>query len=305
MNSLDEIITDIKNNTKDYSRLELLRYIYLYLGKIFKFDTSYYFGNSKTKYKIYRNCIYSKEMFDKKIKEKNIICIWSSYIMKYICKEFGIHIDIKIEEDPETIRQHYYNLATIDNKKFIVDLQCDLDNIQTNCKTEHFGVNEKGNKIISEEKLKEIDLKIKYITEESTYTNDYLYMLMKAIDGNYSFEDKFDLVIKSLNMYTDISKLNYAERYMYYKKMIKILFNNQNKNIILIDSYKIIDEQRVGTLLIYVRVSGNYYKLYRFNEEKNNFEDLKYDELKQDIDKGLVLKKQIPIRKKLLNNFNI
>lgn len=306
MNNLDKIVEDIKIKTKNYNELETLRYVYIYLGNMFNFNTEYYFGSNKKKYKIYRECLYNRNIFDKKLEDKNIICICLSYIMEHVGKKLDINIISREEPNAEKVRQHYLNYVTLkDNTKFFIDLQCDLDNIQTKCKTEYFGINEFGKEIIKEEKLLEIDKKIGYIKEDELYTNDYLYMIKKAIEGDYPMEVKFDLAIKSLNMYTDISSLKYVERYVYYKKMIKLLFNKEYNKIKFIDSYQVINNKRVGTLIVYVRTKGNFYKLYKYNQELNNFENIKYIELENEITKGLVLTKQIPIRKKVLNNYNI
>ena len=64
LNNLDEYILEIKEKIKtipDITELELIRYVYLDLGKKISFDETFKpFGNSKTKQKIYKNhfCIF-------------------------------------------------------------------------------------------------------------------------------------------------------------------------------------------------------------------------------------------------------
>ena len=88
MSNLSEYIEKVKEYKKknqNISEEELIRYVYLDLGKRFSFDLSFSFGNTKTKKRIYANSK-KEEDLDKAMESNIIICKSVSYIVEYILK---------------------------------------------------------------------------------------------------------------------------------------------------------------------------------------------------------------------------
>ena len=86
MSSLEKYIEEVKENTENFSDIEKLRYVYLYLGKRFSFNLDFSFGNSETKKKIYNKSHKSNEL-EQSMENNTIICKTSSTIYEYIMKK--------------------------------------------------------------------------------------------------------------------------------------------------------------------------------------------------------------------------
>lgn len=187
---LDLIINNVPNNL---SEIELIRYIYLSLGKILVFNTNYYYNsNSEIQYQMF------DKFKNKSIPETNeIICNSGAELLTYMLKKFNI--------DAKT----YYGIGaphaetivhTSDNKMYSFNLVGDLSRIQTNRKTRHFAPSQKNSQFskefefvcnrvfdsLSDEELKRIDDKLKY-TFHGLYMNDFISMLKKDISENSDY----------------------------------------------------------------------------------------------------------------------
>lgn len=86
MSSLEKYIEKVKEETKNFSDIEKLRYVYLDLGKRFSFNLDFSFGNSETKKKIYNKSHKSNEL-EQSMENNTIICKTSSTIYEYIMKK--------------------------------------------------------------------------------------------------------------------------------------------------------------------------------------------------------------------------
>lgn len=188
INKLNSIIDNIPPNL---SELELIRYIYLSLGKILVTDTNY--GYQFDYYKRHRIFENAKENSIPKTNE--VICNSASELLVYLLKKFNI--------DAKT----YYNTGidhgetivhTSDNKFLSLNLYGDLSKIQTNRKTAFFAPENstqngfsykfaKANNIsfsfISDDEIKKIDDKLGY-TFNGLYTNDFMDMLKNEFSNN-------------------------------------------------------------------------------------------------------------------------
>ena len=134
-----EFIQSIKEKLpNNLSELEIAKYIYIQLGKQKAFDEKYFFGNSKTRKKIYKLAEQNKIDSEQASKNKKIICVSLSYLYRDILREFGINSVIAEE------MEHKYPIIVLKNGKRIrADLQLDLYNIHTKSKTKYFGTKEK------------------------------------------------------------------------------------------------------------------------------------------------------------------
>lgn len=123
----DQIIAGIPDGL---SMMEQIRYLYIELGKMVSFDERYWKGNSKMQKKIYRGS------FRKKIEDlrtdRRIICVSLSVMFQELLTEIGVYASLN-QPDPED--PHINNLVLCDGKRYVMDLQRDLEYIQTNRRT--------------------------------------------------------------------------------------------------------------------------------------------------------------------------
>lgn len=108
MSALEEYIEKAKNNTKNLTEIEKIRYVYLDLGKRLSFDLNFSFGNSKNKEKIYKKSG-TKKAWDEGLNDNIIICKSLSYIIEKILLELGINIKTVFDTDGYTKYPHVYN----------------------------------------------------------------------------------------------------------------------------------------------------------------------------------------------------
>ena len=214
MSSLEKYIEEVKENTENFSDIEKLRYVYLDLGKRFSFNLDFSFGNSETKKKIYNKSHKSNEL-EQSMENNTIICKTSSTIYEYIMKKLGVNI--KTETDDMDMRKypHTYNVVTTkENKKYLFDLQEDMRYIKAHLRTQRFGISmQKDDKepIINRFELEQIDKKLKYITNELYYTDEYLELIKNNMKMFDDFSEKVQFALENIEAYNN-SNMKYADR---------------------------------------------------------------------------------------------
>lgn len=247
--SIKQLVQELKQKMPDgLNELEMARYIYIELGKIKAFDKKYYFGNSKTREKIYKLSIRNRRNVDSLVKKRELICVTISYLYKAVLKEFGIdsYVEIYGEDKQPKNGEHMYSIIRLKDGRLIkADLQSDLKNVQTGMKTQFFGtVNKRDNNdiyldSIDEEELKSIDMKIGYLKNNGKYKNAIIQNLKQKIKGMNTLE-QLNQMINSDELYDVIEEMGYVEAI----KHIRILLvncigaDNIDKNIHIISCYK-------------------------------------------------------------------
>ena len=101
MSKLTEYIDILKENIsmkEDMSEIDVIRYVYIDLGRKMDFDLNYTFGNSKLKTKIY-NKVVDEEELENIIQTHTAICKSISYLLKRILKEFDVDIKVVREDN--------------------------------------------------------------------------------------------------------------------------------------------------------------------------------------------------------------
>jgi hypothetical protein len=183
-----EIIEHLKQNMPNFQgkqeeiEAKTALYIYIELGKMKSFDEKYYFGNSKTRRKIYRLAERQENNVDAIANQRKIICVTLTYLYCSILREFGIHVITSAPEEGG----HIYPIITVNDKNvFVADLQCDLENIQTKSRLKHFGYNVETpiNRLDStnQDTLTEMLIEIGYITSEADYKDEEIEILAKKV----------------------------------------------------------------------------------------------------------------------------
>ena len=90
MDYLDNYINKLLIQTKEFTELEKVRYVYLDLGKIMSFDLLFYYGNEKNKRKIYKECESKEEKLANALKSGIGICKSIAYLLEYILTKLNI-----------------------------------------------------------------------------------------------------------------------------------------------------------------------------------------------------------------------
>lgn len=277
---------------KDFSELEIAKYIYIQLGKEKAFDEKYYFGNSKIRNQIYklaeRNRINSEEAG----KSKKIICVSLSYLYRDILKEFGITSIIEQE-----IEHKFPVIFLKDGRSIRADLQLDLYNIQTKLKTQFFGTKESYgydavDALTSEDNL-ELDKKIGYINNEKDYRNNAIERLKEKTKGKSACE-LLRITLNDKEVNTFENKLEYVEMTKYYKAILNYLDRKiLNRKIFSMNCYKQNDEGEKDYSLCLYSVDKGEIDLYIFSKKENRFMQVDISRIEELENEGLVLGRNI------------
>ena len=136
MSRLTEYIEKIENYVSQHgnmTEIEIIRYVYLDLGKRFSFNEKFLpFGNSKEKKNMYRYRSSRLEDLEECMETNKAICKSISYILEYVLKSLGIDIKTVADSNNKRSFPHVYNIITLKSgESFSVDLQEDMYNIQS------------------------------------------------------------------------------------------------------------------------------------------------------------------------------
>ncbi|MBQ3409244.1 MAG: hypothetical protein IJH12_08595 [Clostridia bacterium] len=306
MSALNEYIEELRIKIEEkkslkgsISDVEIIRFIYIDLGKKMNFDLGYTFGNSKQKKEIYGRPM-NEEQINKAYESRTIICKSLAYIVQKIMEEFGYKCTIITEPDEYgRIRSgaHVYNrVTTPSDKTFTLDLEEDLEFIQSGSKTRYFGLTDHNtrNTVFSETDLRRIDTDIVEYIPEGMYLEDMLWMLDRALDSNSKPNERFKMLLDNLNKYRDISQMGYRDRILYYQGMIDHFFGRQNpygkesylqEKIEMFNCYRTIGGKRKYVSCIITDFRER--QIYLFNDEKNCYECINQDQLVEEMNNGL------------------
>lgn len=179
------IISIIENMPKNLTDIEKVRYIYLEIGKIISYNIEY------------RHCIdtrFAKDIYDEKItigsiERKNyqnkiiLVCKQASEILNEALNE--INIKSKCIGQEEGSQYHVEVLASVNNKKYCLDLIRDAANIQKGLKTIGFATAKKtytgmNCNTITQDDLKMIDIKLDYC-KNGMYMDEAIFMFKEEI----------------------------------------------------------------------------------------------------------------------------
>ena len=289
MNYLDNYINKLLIETKEFTELEKVRYVYLDLGKIMSFDPLFYYGNEKNKKRIYKECEYSEEKLCLNLKNGIGICKSISYLLEYVLTKLNIKSKAIVDYSDIVYYHHVTNMIYLtDGTKFEVDLQHDLENIQAHQKTRYFG---KG--FFSEEKLEQLDLKVNYISEDNRYTEEYYYLLEKSLTKVDNLEQKLEFVLSNINAYTNMKIVSYFERKYYYIRFLSKFLTSKDKNhITWMDSYYMTEGPKQYLFCIVLEGKENF--VYLFSKELQQFQKYTVEEVAAMVQDGLVILGSIP-----------
>lgn len=279
MEELDKYIEEIKEKInqieketqEELTEVEKIMLVYIDLGQQLYLNPNFIFGNRKMKYEIYRKDNSIQEL-EKIYKSKKITCRSASKIMEYIMRNLGVKISTETYDSQETIFKHTYNIIipSDGSEPYKIDLQNDLKNIQFHTITRKFGKALNENRyVISLQQQKEIHEKIKYLTKENPYTEEYMYLLKLGASEFDNIYKKIDFVLKNIEPNPN-PNIKFLERAWRHKKITDYIFGN-NKIIDILNGllcYKI-DENNEKEYIncYYIIIKGvTYIYLYDTKE---------------------------------------
>ena len=261
-----------KQMPPNLTELEVLRYIYIYLGKNVSFSPQYYFGNSKTRQKIYN--LAKSKMYDEEFltENKELVCTSIASKLRLVTKQFGI--DLSLQKDEENTPSHMHNTARLeDGRLILLDLQRDLQYIHTDRKTRFFGSIDYICDCIGYEELEKIDEKIGYKEVNKDYKDKEIELLQKATKGMGTLHAvKFILNSDSFNETLKASN-GYVETYEYIKAILNMCVEKHSAYVINCYRDKDINGEqlpkRQNSMCIYAENGKNFsINLFKKKEEK-------------------------------------
>lgn len=288
----------IKQNP-ELSEEEIIRYVYLDLGKKFSFDIEFIpFGNGKKRQEIYNQSINETEIND--CMEKWVgICKTMSYAMEYILRNVGIEIiTIKDLEDRRRNCPHVYNIIypkEKNRKPYIIDLQDDVYNIQSHSFTPNFGKSLEDNEppVISRLEQEQMDRKLGYIDDENYYADDYLYLLKYDMGFIEDFGERVRFVLENIDIH-DNPDMGYIDRQWHHVSILEALFPpkdfdyGNDGRIRMVNCYKEVNNIKHCINCIAVLTKRGT-EIYVYNKQEYRYKPLEFKYFIQAVQNGLVI----------------
>lgn len=194
--NLEEIINKMqqKYGKDGLSAIEKARYLYIELGKLFRYELNYV-----TMFERKQEDIYFRPVDFDNITSNSWICIQMSNIYVEALKRVGVEAStqrsVNAKDDDYEMPHKYTVINLPDGREIIADLVYDLAFIQLGMKTLNFGSNsEEGQKdVLSQDEIKEIDDKISYTfkvsANERAYTEYFLELIKQELNDPEKMRD--------------------------------------------------------------------------------------------------------------------
>ena len=255
----ESIITNIIDNVpSNITKLEMIRYIYIYLGKILCIDINTMSEKNET---VSFNKISTINNVWGSLSKNRINDIVVSKIFMYICSR----MNIKCELISSNIKGNIANKVYLDDTFLIVDLFNDIHNIQGGFSTRYF---DKFNDNI------DMDKKLSYIKDN--YMEYYVDKVLKNLD--YTKEDTLYEILSLTSSVIDISNIGPFELFKIYRDILDKYVPNYDIKINNLFIYNGVNSREHFTLFSY---NDSYYS---FNYSKGMFikvdESILYDNIK-------------------------
>ena len=305
---LDKYIEQVKEKIKTIPNIteeEIIRYVYLDLAERLSFDENYKpFGNRRKRKLMYQESGFH-ETLEKCIKENTAICRSLAGILEYVLKAFNINI--RAVEDPldkkngKETPNTYNVITTKEGQEYIVDLQEDLYLIKMHGFTRNYGLTYTGKYVLSRYKIEQMDRKLGYITDDSYYTDEYLYNLKFDINSIEDFKEKVQVVLENIEIYKN-PNMSYMDRQWYLKTVLEEIFSitefnyeNESGRIHFINGLKTINGIKRHYTIITVDAKTDP-EIYIYDEFKMKYKKLELIDLAKMINNGLSLPLTASIR---------
>lgn len=293
-----EYIKEYKNNNKSLTQRELIRYIYIDLGKRLSFSTNFTFpdrSKKETRKSMYKESS-SEKSLDNAMETGDAICKSMSYIFKYVCNKLGIEAEVVTDyDDPAKDYRHTYNLVKEeDGTEYIVDLQSDIKYIKSRARTYKYGLNKNDffENVISRFDLEQIDKKIGYISDKDYYTDEYEDFMKLNLSDIKDFYKRVEIFLENINVFEN-DNMKYVDRCAKHYELIQKIFSLSEKNKInMVDCWEEKDGKKnyINCIAVSHKETSD---IYLYSEEEKRY--IKYDikDFARMIDNGLNHKQNI------------
>ena len=146
-----------------------------------------------------------------------------------------------------------FNILTLKNGDRIkLDLQADLEFIQTGRRTRHFGTTDDEYVLLTEvptEELERVDRNIGYTSETGEYTDEVISSIIAELSG-LPLKDKVTKFIGDENIINISANMGYMQQYSFYYKMLTSLAENEIWKKLYIFPCKVSQEEYTSCIFI-------------------------------------------------------
>ncbi len=219
-----ELLQEIQTNPEYQAldELSFIRKIYIEIGKNKTFDVRYYFGNTATQKQIYR-LAKKRTGVEDRLDDREIICYSLARQCEYIFKKLGYNCTVTHE--PKEL-EHVFNILTLKNGDRIkLDLQSDLEFIQTGRRTRHFGTADDEYILLNEvsaDAIAHTDRNIGYTNENGEYTDELINSVISNL-SDLPLAERVTNFINNEDIIKISSNMGYMQQYSFYYKMLTSL----------------------------------------------------------------------------------
>lgn len=281
---IKELLKKVKEDPEYTSldELSMIKKAYIEIGLNRTFSPVYYFGNTKTMQQIYnlsRKTIITADKAD----ERTIICYSLARQCQFFFTELGYECDIEHTEDT-----HVFNSLRLHNGKIIkLDLQKDLEYIQTGRKTRFFGTADYDKTwfyVIPEDIQMQIDKKIGYPTKDGKYNDDKLEEIEKSIVG-MKISDKMEKLLNNPDIIEMTKDAQFMQKYAFFYKMIDKNFEGNMWQKVYIIPCEMRD---AFTSIIYIK-DKSYKQAFIYSEKNKRYMKVALEKIPELEEQGLKL----------------
>lgn len=280
---IKELLKRIKEDPEYTSldELSMIKKVYIEIGLNRTFSPVYYFGNTKTQQKIYslsKNMIKSVD----KAEQRTIICYSLARQCQFLFTELGYHCYVEhVDGD-----NHVFNSLVLTNGRSIhLDLQKDLEYIQTGRKTRFFGTYNEDVPwvyVVPEDLQMLIDKNIGYPNKEGKYNDDKIEEVEKIIAG-MSISDKMEKLLTNPGIIEMTKDTQFMQKYAFFYKMIDKNFEGNMWQKVFIIPCELKDEY---TSIIYVK-DKKYKQAFIYSEKNKRYMKVALEKIPELEDQGL------------------
>ena len=281
-----ELLHKIEENPeyKDLDELSLIRKVYIEIGRNRTFDTKYYFGNTAMQKKIYKLAM-PKIGIEQKADKSEIICYTLARQCEYIFNKLGYRCIVTCGLKP---LDHVFNILTLKNGDRIkLDLQSDLEFIQTGRRTRAFGASDKNHillKEISSEEVERADRNIGYPNKSGKYTDEVIYSAITGLSG-LPLTERIERFVKNEDIINLSKNMGYVQQYSFYHKMLNRIAENEfSKKLFIIPC-----KTNKGEYTSCIFVKDKDEKVYLYSNKHARFLNVAIEKLPMLQEEGLTL----------------
>ncbi len=246
-----ELLREIQTNPEyqELDELSFIRKIYIEIGKNKTFDVRYYFGNTATQKQIYR-LAKKRTGVEDRLDDREIICYSLARQCEYIFKKLGY--SCTVTHEPKEL-EHVFNILTLKNGDRIkLDLQADLEFIQTRRRTRHFGTTDDEYVLLTEvptEELERVDRNIGYTSETGEYTDEVINSVISNL-SDLPLAERVTSFINDEDIIKISADMGYMQQYSFYYKILTSLAENEIWKKLYIFPCKMSQEEYTSCIFI-------------------------------------------------------